>query len=508
MVTLTDLTSLSNETSAVNTINNNNATVENEFEDVFYRDGRSAITGDIDVNGNRLLNLPAPEAPSDPVRLSDIEALDTTGAAALTLRLELEGSSGSSLVGHGETTVEEYLDGFNSIKAEGAIGNGVADDTAVITAVDALPGKKFVPRGTYMTTLASTDLDGPYWGEGQIDDMTGNKRAPWFSAIKAAPSSLGAHDSVETAFNGDLSKNQIAMEHRITGTDTLGKPTTGYLYRPEAMPFYGYMYNASGHNQGTADNTGRTGVAFHRTVVFQAGQGDAVCYNASAFVTGTRAGSTSFLANPAAVLFNGDIEAGQNGTYLNAGELALNDGGFDVAGIGWVVNLLRSNATGAKNAFWAGFRAQSQGTQPPDQAFGAAGAWKVGLDFTPATFGTNNVAISMMAGQRISFNNASSNGLYTTSFNGDFIEYSNSASALNFVRGGTSRMQVASDRITMLQPPVLPTVTSAGLPSASTRTGMEYYVRDANATTRFSVLVGGGSNFVKVFSNGTNWIIA
>jgi hypothetical protein len=60
----------------------------------------------------------------------------------------------------------------------------------------------------------------------------------------------------------------------------------------------------------------------------------------------------------------------------------------------------------------------------------------------------------------------------------------------------------------MLKPPVLPTVTGAGLPPATTRAGMEYYMSDANSNTRGATAVGGGSNFVKVYSNGTNWIIA
>jgi len=241
--------------------------------------------------------------------------------------------------------------------------------------------------------------------------------------------------------------------------------------------------------------------------VYQAGQGDAVCYNASAFVTGTKAGSTDFLANPAAVLFNGDITSGQAGTYLNAGELALRDGGFDAAGIGWVVNLYRTVGTGAKGAFWAGFQAQSQGSQPANHALGVNGTFNVGMEATTANFGANQAAISLISGHRIYFNNASSNGRYTTSYNGDYITHSSAVGGLNFVQGGTSRFQIAPDRLTMLNPPVLPTVTVAGLPTASAKSGMEYYVSDALVNTRFNVVASGGTNFVKVFSNGTNWLI-
>ena len=50
-------------------------------------------------------------------------------------------------------------------------------------------------------------------------------------------------------------------------------------------------------------------------------------------------------------------------------------------------------------------------------------------------------------------------------------------------------------------------LTVATLPSAATYPGGIAYVTDANATTRLSTVVGGGSNKVIVFSDGTNWLI-
>jgi hypothetical protein len=406
-------------------------------------------------------------------------------------------------------TVQDKLREVISVLDFGAVGDGTADDTAAVTAADAISGKIYAPAGTYDTTTAPTLLRGPFYGEGQIRDSANNMRAPFFSAIAAAPSSFGNFESVETSFNGDLSGCQFAIEHRVTGAATLGQPTSGYLYRPECMPVFGYLYNESGWNNSTSGNSGRTGVAFSRVQTFQAGQGDAVCYNASAFVTGTKTGSTDFLANPAAVLFNGDIAGDTAGVYLNAGEFTLRDNGTDMAGIGWVVNLYRDNATGAKGAYWAAFQAQSQGTLAANHAFGTFGKFNVGLEATTADFGANNALVSGKAGQRIYLNNASSNGRYTTSFNGDYVEYSSAVGGFNFVRGGASVMQITPDRIALLQPPRLPTVTVSALPAAvASNTGMEYYVSDANSTTRLATVVGGGANFVKVFSDGTNWLIA
>jgi hypothetical protein len=53
-----------------------------------------------------------------------------------------------------------------------------------------------------------------------------------------------------------------------------------------------------------------------------------------------------------------------------------------------------------------------------------------------------------------------------------------------------------------------PALTVATLPSASTAgMGSRAFVSDANATTFASVVAGGGSNKVPVYSDGTDWLI-
>lgn len=363
----------------------------------------------------------------------------------------------------------------------GAVGDGTTDDTTAVTNADADTRAKFVPEGTYDVTLSGSALDGPYWGFGQIRDSSNNLRAPWFSAIKAAPSSSGTHDSVVTAFNGDLSKVQIAMEHRITGTATLGQPASGYLYTPEAYAQYGWLYNESGHNEATASNDGRTAAAFHRVEIFQVGQGDSVAFNAQVFVNSTRTGSTSFLANPAGSIVNGDMSAGQAGVYLNAGEFFLDDGGFDVAGIGWVVNMDRSVTTGAKNAFWAGFRAQSVGSADVNAFFSASGACDVGLDFSHITTDASKAAIALKADDRIYGNSSSSNGFYATALGTPYIEYSSTRSAWH-VNG-------------VLAAPInLFTVASVNFNSANTDTSLTISLPSGYTRYRISNVVISGAS--------------
>jgi hypothetical protein len=339
-----------------------------------------------------------------------------------------------------------------SVKDFGAVGDGAADDTSAVQAASATP-KSFLPAGTYETTYVNVSfVPGSWQGIGQITDVSNRKLPPWFANASSAPSSVGTGTSILTAFNGDLSKCQLPIGHYIQGAATLTQPTTGYYYQPESYPHYTYLVNTSGWNQSTSGNDGRTAACAYRTKVDNYGQGDCVAYNATAFVTGTRASSTNFLANPAGVLFNGDMTAGQDGVYLNPYETILIDGGYDVAAVGLVNNFNRTNATGAKSVVWLGYRAQNIGTQSCDSVVSATGKWQVGLDLAMSTtdFGANKAAISLKANDRIYFNStATASGSLdanwrTTVFGSAYMTLDSSSGDLLFANNSATQFAVAN----------------------------------------------------------------
>lgn len=81
-LTLSDLTNLSNPTSVVNTINNNSALTEAALENTLSRDGTAPnqMEADLDMNSNRILNLPAPTSVGEPIRLGDLDEIADIGA--------------------------------------------------------------------------------------------------------------------------------------------------------------------------------------------------------------------------------------------------------------------------------------------------------------------------------------------------------------------------------------------------------------------------------------------
>jgi len=76
-VTLDDLTNLQNETSAVNTINNNSAAIEAAIENTLSRDGTSPneMNANLDMNNYRVFNLPAATSPTEPIRKLEFDNL-------------------------------------------------------------------------------------------------------------------------------------------------------------------------------------------------------------------------------------------------------------------------------------------------------------------------------------------------------------------------------------------------------------------------------------------------
>ena len=76
-VTLNDLASLENQTSAIATINDNYDTIVDAFDNTLSLDGTSPneMGANLDMNNHRILNLLAPVDDTEPVRLGDLPAV-------------------------------------------------------------------------------------------------------------------------------------------------------------------------------------------------------------------------------------------------------------------------------------------------------------------------------------------------------------------------------------------------------------------------------------------------
>ena len=107
-----------------------------------------------------------------------------------------------------------------------------------------------------------------------------------------------------------------------------------------------------------------------------------------------------------------------------------------------------------------------------------------------------------LGGDKTLANGTSQINFYPT----DYISHARSSRQLNFLMGGTSIFQIGTTSANALAPFTLKTYTVATLPASPVK-GWTAMVTDANATTFASTVVGGGSNNVPVYYDGTNWRI-
>lgn len=107
-VTLDDLTSLSNETSVVNTVNENNNLVEAAIENTLSRDGTSPnqMEANLDMNSNRILNLPYAASNTEPVTLGQFSSFEGF-ADSVTLAAALAAAAAAQAAAEAAQTAAE-----------------------------------------------------------------------------------------------------------------------------------------------------------------------------------------------------------------------------------------------------------------------------------------------------------------------------------------------------------------------------------------------------------------
>lgn len=370
---------------------------------------------------------------------------------------------------------------YPPVTSYGAICNGVFDNKSIINGLvngTTLPASVPYGPGCYVSEGFNALPMGRFVGPGNLitlDSATPNPRARYTSTISTPVPYTGPETSYGSAFNGDCSLVQICWGTNITGTATLGEPTSGFTINPMTSGVYGFVRNTSGWNNSLSSDSGRTATVAYHTDIYNTGNGGVQAYNCEGTLGGALSGATSFLANPSAECFGGQIVAIANGVYLNPYEIVISDQGHDAAGIGIVDRLNRTNATGALGAVWQGINFQSEGSAPIDTAVSATGPMTMGMDFSAINGGASTVgtAVFAFAANNCIYPNATNPGgpnavhfaRYTVPGN-DMLCYSSADSAMEITDGGNLTIQSKSTGV------LLPSAKNKGqvscTPSSST----------------------------------------
>lgn len=185
-LTLSDLASLANQSAAIATINANNALIETALENTLSRDGTSPNTmeANLDMNSNRIINLPLPSSNTEPVRKGEF---DETIADLVIGELDAVDAGSLSVIVDGgteERPLDEHIAKIGlTPKDFGATGGGSVNDTVAVQACYAAAidlGLPVLIDDIYLVNAAIT-IDGPVktcgygWGTSQL----------WFSNTTA-----------------------------------------------------------------------------------------------------------------------------------------------------------------------------------------------------------------------------------------------------------------------------------------------------------------------------------
>lgn len=130
-ITLSNIGSIpQNPTSAETTINSNNASITTAFDSALSTSG-DQMQGNIDMNSNRILNLPEPSSNLEPARLVDLEVL--TGSGTITINpLPAGGTVGQVLEKNSSSnydaswaTLSTFVNSIDGVAGLFTTGNGI-----------------------------------------------------------------------------------------------------------------------------------------------------------------------------------------------------------------------------------------------------------------------------------------------------------------------------------------------------------------------------------------------
>lgn len=159
-ITLTQLSSLENETTAINQINGNSVTIVAGFDNTLSRDGTSPnqMGASLDMNSFQILNLPSPGTINSPARLVDVTLNPTitvppTGTSGTVVPFLSGNNTWSGTNTFSNTSVFNGTASVNT-KSLGDNSNNIADTAFVNTELRSLYAYGVKPDGTTDNTTA------------------------------------------------------------------------------------------------------------------------------------------------------------------------------------------------------------------------------------------------------------------------------------------------------------------------------------------------------------------
>lgn len=245
-ITLTNLVNLQNENSAVNAINNNNAKITTAFDNTLSRDGTAPnqMGASLDMNSNRILNLPQPLNSAEPVTYGQFNS-----AVIGKGNVPVGGTTGQILsknsnLDYDSKWITETLNitGGNNILVTGANPTTIS---TVVSPTFTQVGYNGATSGT-TTVMANTIASGTLTLPVATDTLVGKATTDTFT-----------NKTLDTAGTGNLLKiNGTTVNATVGSGNTVVLSTSPVLVTPAlGTPVSGVATNLTGTAAGlTAGN--------------------------------------------------------------------------------------------------------------------------------------------------------------------------------------------------------------------------------------------------------------
>lgn len=256
-ITLNNVGSLIDATTAKTTINSNSAVIQTAFDNTLSRDGTSPNTmgSSLDMNSNQILNLPAPTSLDAPLRLQELDDFISTGSTVSTLPVggttnQLLKKNSNTNFDVGWTSESSELVAGSNIVITGTSPATIATtatpifttvNTATIpTTVDTLVGRNTTDTLTNKTLTAPV-MTAPVLGtpaSGVATNLTGTAAGLTAGHVTTNANLTGPITSVGNATSvafqvGTGSTFVMALSPTLTSptlvTPALGTPVSGVL---------------------------------------------------------------------------------------------------------------------------------------------------------------------------------------------------------------------------------------------------------------------------------------
>lgn len=214
---------ITNPTSALNTINNNFATIQTAVENTVSRDGTAPnqINNTLDMNNQQIINLPNPATSDSPLRLQDLSTF--VGGGTVT-NIPVGGTTGQSLQ---KTSNVDYQVGWGGslTGVTNSDGSLTASTTAGVTTVSLNPAHANTWSGqqTLVTPILGTPASGTLTNATGLPISTGvSGLATGVATFLATPNSanLAAAMTDETGTGANVFATSPTLVTPILGTPT------------------------------------------------------------------------------------------------------------------------------------------------------------------------------------------------------------------------------------------------------------------------------------------------